>query len=484
MATSSPVRGTKRQANDDDDDAALSFSAAKRVAAPPAYARNPKRKNAEDPHAPSAKRRPPPPPMDEDMAALAWFRHLTDTMVQEQLRADPVSAGILSSWNEAVEHIIPRIVEGTMLVVFDKVKCLKHVYVYRGLHFTMASITETDGFTRDDILPVECAQRSCDYESTALVTLDHYQGPFDPRGSRRRHDILHDCTLMRTWHDFPYFRLPVMQGSVLCNTLRPEHVQQAQASRLTAGGTTSCVILGGNAKCVKLQQRVRFNAPLNRIVRRAPNGDVLQCRMEYRASHEYRVRTTSTLVVEVNGVGARHALTPDIAITVQFIPVKLQLCATFVLLGCATAVDIRQCLIPFGEAAEPLPYITLVTAILDTCFPTTPTQPELLQYIHMEREKQRIPYPPTASNPPNPPTLPLTTPDPAIALATVLALFDMEFLPFAEFETISKAEYFGVLIRELLRVYLGLAAEDIRDTVVSDCNPYVSLFILSKCGKD
>jgi hypothetical protein len=181
--------------------------------------------------------------------------------------------------------------------------------------------------------------------------------------------------------------------------------------------------------------------------------------MEYRASHEYRIRTTSTLLVDVNG--ARHALTPDIQVSVQFIPQKLTLCETFVLLGCQTAADIRQCLLPFADNEEPLAYVALVHALVDTHFPTTPSQADVLAHINVERDKLKTPYPT-----PNPPPPPAPAVDPAVALASVLALFDMEFLPFAEFNTVSKPTYFGVLVRELLRVYLGLAAEDIRDTVV------------------
>jgi DNA-directed RNA polymerase beta subunit len=364
------------------------------------------------------------------------FDALIEKLVRDDLQNHPAAEVHVDAFNYTLTNDLPKVIENSVIMLLNKSKLERYALVVKNVHYRYPSILEPSGFTNENILPQECTQRGCDYMMSAIVAIDVYKGSIseedanDPK--KWRANPMQNMSFYRRWNDIPFFNTPVMIGSKFCNTLRVRDPRLDLTNHMI-GGNVGCFVVSGQVKHLVLPTKLRVNVPLTKI--KVEDGYILKVEMEYRSDHEMKLRTTSTTKVTVNGI--KNRFHPTIEVLVQFIETLLDLRSIFILLDCKSIQEIINYLKPFGEY-EHILYHQLIDEIFMNKEEKMIEKSELLCKI-AEPEKHK----------------------------SIISMMSKEFLPHVGQNLTTKAVHFGHIMHSTFMVYLGLAPEENKDSLIN-----------------
>lgn len=313
---------------------------------------------------------------DNTMPSQQDLYALSERLVRFNMgHASAVEAHI-ASYNMLV-HLLSGIVNGTMLFSVDRKSKKKLIARLDGLTFRRPSIQECDRFTNENITPNECMQRNIDYVISAHVSVSLHVGDYNGDESTLnppKHTWLEGTQQVMRYNNIPLFTMPCMVGSQLCNSHRMVYPYAATMD-VNTGGPYGCFILQGQEKHVVLPIDMRHNIPITNI-RNTEDGYITHASLEFRANHEMALRTTSTLHAEIKGT-AIHRFQPTLTVSVQFIATRLDLVAIFRILGIDT-VEQMQFLMEVDPAYNGTMYNSVVEHLLQTSSHLTSTRNDIL----------------------------------------------------------------------------------------------------------
>tara|TARA_B110000046_G_C13019607_1_gene410406 strand:+ start:48 stop:3587 length:3540 start_codon:yes stop_codon:yes gene_type:complete len=329
----------------------------------------------------------------------------------------------LESFDGFMHTLLPHIVQESSEVRVkqgEEGQEEEHVVSLCNVSIARPTTTDSDG-TERDLLPHMARLRGLTYASAVTVDVVHdIHRPGDARVERR---LFREVCLCR---------LPVMVGSSCCHT---QHRETPMECPLDQGGY---FIVSGCEKVLVAQEKLHHNTPYVFAVKQ-PSRFKLQC--EIRSCHERKLRSTSSLYVYITN--AKKGATPEMVVTLPFVNMNVPILALFRLLGVETRQEAMEAIVGDQEAPES----RLLGSILDNDSTADMTAEALYEYIGKEgtresTKERRQRYLDHIVNCEVLPHQGLThTPD-------VLR---------------AKALYLGLMIRKLVRVYVGELQCDDRD---------------------
>ena len=324
----------------------------------------------------------------------------------------------IESFNHFIHTLLPHIIQESSEIRVQQ-ENEEHVVTLCNVSVSRPTTTDADGKERTCFLMARL--RGLTYASAVLVDVVH--DIFDEDGVRKERRLFRETCLCR---------LPVMLGSLCCHT---QHREDTMECRLDQGGY---FIVGGCEKVVVAQEKLHHNTPYVFSVKQ-PSRYALQC--EIRSCHERKLRSTSSLYINITN--AKKGATPEMVATLPFVNMNVPVLALFRLLGVTTrneAID----LIVGDEQAESR---RLLSSILDNDSTADMNIDDLYEFIGRtgtrettrERRQRYIDH---------------------IVNCEVLPHQGLVHTP----EVLrGKSLYLGMMIRKLIRVYMGEMQCDDRD---------------------
>ena len=294
-----------------------------------------------------------------------------------------------------------------------------HIISLCNLSIQKPMVAESDG-TEKILLPHMARCRSLTYNCSVLVDIVHDIHKNDTKTERRLYREVCLC------------KLPAMIGSQCCYTRTSENPHEC---RLDQGGYFIC---NGIEKVLLAQEKLHTNQPYVFSVKQ-PSRYLLQC--EIRSCHEMKLRSTSTLYIYITNT--KHGATPEMVATLPFVNMQIPILALFRLLDVHTRKEVMELIIGTEEVRES----SLLCSILDNDTTADMDAEALLEWIGKEGTKE------------------VTKERRQKYLDHIV---NCEILPhMGLFNTPDvlkeKSAYLGLMIRKLIKVYIGEIECDDRD---------------------
>ncbi len=379
---------------------------------------------------------------------------ITEPMIRTVIRGmfDTYSrvAHQIDTMDQFMLVMVPSIVrENNVTVIKSKKTKRCHVIKFGAVTMYKPTIKTPQG-TVVPIKPHECRKRRLTYASDVYVDVTHEIYDTSNGEHADENDLrvggevvnaghVHYGRLMssRVYREVLLCELPVMLHSSLCYLPEDRDPVQNDEDLYDQGGY---FIVNGSEKVLLPQVTLRNNFPYVCYEKRNPRY-VLTC--EIRSSHEYKVRSTSTLYIRMTRV--KPDKTPQILVNVPFIRCPVTLASVFRLIGVESVRDMYQFIMNENQYPE-LEY--LVNAVLD--------DPDLDLSLADLSEKigKKGTQEPTVDK----------------RLRYVTHIFHGEFLPHMGLSRTpevrrAKALYLGHAVLKLLLVYTGIMKADDRDHI-------------------
>jgi DNA-directed RNA polymerase beta subunit len=374
---------------------------------------------------------------DHDLLRVA------ELVATEGIKEHPSADLHIANFNQACATIASNH-EGTVIGVYNAKTATKYAFKFCGLRFGHPAVQDHTGFLNEMITPKAAADLGLDYRMPVMANVKCYQGSYEPKQGvyPQREQLMDDMEFVTEHLAIRLFWMSCMIGSMMCNTRRMSDYRENTISP-RMGGPAGCFIMNGLERHMVLPQHLRGNVPVVHITQR-DRQYITKVVLQYRSLHEMKTRTTSTLNITADGTDKRNA--PVIGVAIQFVATEpLTMAAIFILLGVEDRADMERLLLPHGAAHEHLQYQTLLEEILDATYPTLPDREALMIALGSS--------PKAKTN--------------AKRIHIARGLLDKEFLPNVGTDYHNKAVTFGLLMRRLLLVYLGLAPENNRDCMLN-----------------
>jgi len=226
--------------------------------------------------------------------------------------------------------------------------------------------------------------------------------------------------------------MPVMLGSACCHT---QHAETPTECPLDQGGY---FIVSGCEKVLVAQEKLHHNTPYV-FPTKQPSRFALQC--EIRSCHERKLRSTSSLYMYITN--AKKGSTPAMVVDLPFVNMSVPILALFRLLGVASRQEAVEVIVGDDGASES----RLLCSILDNDTTAGMSVADLYEYIGHEGTRE-----PTKEK----------------RQRYLDHIVNCEVLPHQGLTGTpevhrAKALYLGLMIRKLIRVYIGELQPDDRD---------------------
>lgn len=335
----------------------------------------------------------------------------------------------IESFNNFIQHLLPHIVQESSEFRVKQGDNEEHVVTICNLSVERPTVTDADGSER--ILEPHMARlRNLTYSGSVMVDVVH---DIYRNGQRVERRLFRETCLCR---------LPIMLGSQACHT---QHTENNMECRLDQGGY---FIVSGCEKILVAQEKLHQNVPYVFTVKQ-PSRFALQC--EIRSCHERKLRSTSSLYIYITN--AKKGATPKMVAELPFVTMQVPVLALFRLLRVNSRQEAMEAIVGDGGDDEG----RLLASILDNDSTADMSLDALYDYIGREgtrettREKRE---------------------------RYIDHIINCEILPHqglvATPEVLrSKALYLGIMIRKLIRVYMGELQSDDRDHLATkrvDCS--------------
>lgn len=158
----------------------------------------------------------------------------------------------INSYNQLIKEIIPEIVERQDHYISEKIaesKIVRYRLKYENLGFKSPSLDNDEGL----MFPLDAIQKNLSYLATCTATVSQWQDIVDIETGDVSSNLVGPPV-----DDVPYAKIPVMPGSILCNTkIKPD--LSRKHCKYDAGGY---FIINGNEKVVSTVEEVVLRRPL------------------------------------------------------------------------------------------------------------------------------------------------------------------------------------------------------------------------------
>jgi len=324
----------------------------------------------------------------------------------------------IESYDNFLLFSLPQIVQESneiKIVQGDEI----HIISICNLSIQKPQVSESDG-TEKILLPHMARCRSLTYNCSVLVDVVH---DIEKEGKKSERRLYREVCLCK---------LPAMLGSSCCYTRTSENPHEC---RLDQGGYFIC---NGIEKVLLGQEKLHTNQPYVFQVKQ-PSKYSLQC--EIRSCHEMKLRSTSTLYIYITNT--KKGNTPEMVATLPFVNMQIPILALFRLLGVHTRKDVMELILGSEEVEES----SLLCSILDNDTTADMNAESLLDWIGKEGTKEvtkerRQKYLDHITN---------------CEILPHMGLFNTtEVLR-------EKSSYLGLMVRKLIKVYIGEIESDDRD---------------------
>lgn len=347
-------------------------------------------------------------PLEDDVWCLIRSYYSRYGMVRHQIE----------SFNHFLCTLLPHIIqESSELRITQRDE--EHVVTLCNVSIERPTVMDADGSERP-LLPHMARLRNLAYSSAVMVDVVH---EIYKNGTRTERRLFRETCLCR---------LPIMLG---CNACHTQYTETNMECRLDQGGY---FIVSGCEKVLVAQEKLHQNVPYVFNVKQ-PSRFLLQC--EIRSCHERKLRSTSSLYIFITN--AKKGATPQMVVELPFVSMYVPVLALFRLLGIASRQEAMEAIVGDGKAEEG----RLLASILDNDSTADMTAEDLFEYIGREgtresTKERRQRY--------------------------IEHIINCEVLPHqglvATPEVMrAKALYLGLMIRKLVRVYVGELQCDDRD---------------------
>lgn len=364
-------------------------------------------------------------------------------VVRDYLQANPACDLHIQAFNLAVKQHIPHIIDQQNYISWVNPRTnVEYQVQFTDVFFKRPAFQEDDGFTVD-ITPLTCIERKLNYMASVNCTAIVTSRPMGQEDAAVKH--------LLTLEDVTLFQFPIIVGSSLCHTVTNPEGRDARLMDNKQAGGMGCFIVKGNEKVMIMQEKLRGNVPIVRIKERS-NGHIKKVNLEFRSCHEMKMRTTSTL--NINLSETNDSSLPKVEVQVQFLSCLFSVCGVFCLLKCDTVQQVLKYLLPFGVKGENPSYVKMVNLLVKEEAGDLKRYEEFLLCASPDANVDK------ASN--------KTAAEQADAKRTrTINIMSKECFPHVEENFERKRHVFGLCVRRILRVYLGLQKEDDRDSKVN-----------------
>ena len=329
----------------------------------------------------------------------------------------------LESFNNFLYSLLPHIVQESSEIRVKQGDDEEHVISICNLSVGKPSYTRVDG-TEHDVTPLVARLRSLTYSSAVLVDVVH---DIFVKGKRVERRLFREVCLCR---------LPIMLGCRACHTSSGDGPHECT---LDPGGY---FIVSGCEKVLVSTEKLHHNTPYVFPVKQ-PSRYAFQC--EIRSCHERKLRSTSSLYLYISQ--SKKGATPEMVVTLPFINMNVPVLALFRLLHVSSRTEAMNTIFGGGSDFSPCSETRTMSAILDNDTTADMDADALYDYIGNEGTKE-------------------TTPEKKQRY--IDHIINCEVLPHmgltrTEGVLRGKALFLGMMVRKLLRVYLGEKSCDDRD---------------------
>lgn len=326
----------------------------------------------------------------------------------------------IESFDAFINTMLPHIIQESSEVRVAQGDQEEHVISLCNVSIARPTTTDADGRERD-LHPHMARLRGLTYASAVMVDVVHDIHRADKHVERR---LFRETCLCR---------IPIMLGSQCCHT---QHCESSMECRLDQGGY---FIVSGCEKVVIAQEKLHQNTPYIFAVKQ-PSRFAMQC--EIRSCHERKLRSTSSLYLHITN--AKRGATPEMVATLPFVTMNVPVLALFRLLGVENRQQAMEAIVGNDSDA---PESRLLSSILDNDSTANMSVEALYEYIGREgtretnREKRQ---------------------------RYLDHIVNCEVLPHQGLTSSpdvlrSKVLFLGMMVRKLVRVYIGKLQCDDRD---------------------
>ena len=334
----------------------------------------------------------------------------------------------IESFNNFLQILLPHIIQESTEMRVTEGDC-EHVVSLCNLSVERPTVTDADGTGR--VLEPHMARlRNLTYSSAIVVDVVH---DIFRKGHQMERRLFRETCLCH---------LPIMLGCDACHT---QHIESTMECPLDQGGY---FIVGGCEKVLVAQEKLHQNVPYVFGVKQ-PSRFSLQC--EIRSCNERKLRSTSSLYVYITN--AKRGATPSMVVELPFVTMHVPVLALFRLLGVETRQAVMEAIM---GSADDAPEYRLLCSILDNDSTADMSVEALYDYIGREGTRE------------------VTRERRQRYLDHII---NCEILPHQGLTATpdvlrSKALFLGIMIRKLIRVYVGDLQCDDRDHLATkrvDC---------------
>jgi DNA-directed RNA polymerase II subunit RPB2 len=328
----------------------------------------------------------------------------------------------IESFTYFVSTLLPLIVQENSTVTVHSEQTT-HTLRYSNVFVPRPMAREMTGFCRNMHSPQEALLRGMTYSSPVLVDVEHtVLNRFNQTRRTTMYRNLQLCSI------------PVMVKSPYCVTSVCASARRNHCAHEHGG----YFIINSNEKGMISQEKLCVNAP---FVWPGRSNTKTKYVCEIRSCHHNKLRSTSTLYINIRDRGA--AGLPEVTVQIPFVDVAVPLAYMFYLLGAADEEDMLNCICPAAdhEMAE------LASVVLRHDPEADVSREALLEWLACKGTTETLPE------------------KRARYMQHIMA---SEVLPHQGLDTEpatlrQKKNFVGFMVNRLLRVYLQRCAPDERD---------------------